>query len=389
MHYNRVLNLSLSEGQSVFLWGARQTGKSTFLKRHFPESVYYDLLKTDSALRYAKAPHLFREEILALEPSKLKYPIIIDEIQKIPALLDEIHWLIENTQAYFILCGSSARKLRHISTNMLGGRAWRFSMYPLVYPEIPDFNLLKALQNGLIPEYYQQDNPTRSLKAYVEDYLTQEIQAEGLVRNLALFARFLDAFAFSHGELVNYANIARDCGVDQKTVKAYYQILVDTLIGYYIPPFYKKSKRNHITSTPKFYLFDVGVAQFLQKNMIQTLSGIEAGRAFEHFILTELIAYSSYSEKHFDTTYWRTKTGLEVDFILKGGEIAVECKISKQVHAQELKGLIAFNEEFSPKRSIVVSQDPVARLLTLENKQAIEILPWKDFLSRLWAGEIV
>jgi uncharacterized protein len=387
--YNRLLNLSLPKGQSAFLWGARKTGKSTFLKAHFPQAVYYDLLKTDLTLRLSKAPNLLREEILALPLSNLEHPIIIDEIQKIPALLDEVHWLIENTNAYFILCGSSARKLRQISTNMLGGRAWKFSMFPLVTPEIPDFDLLHALQNGLIPSHYLQENAKRSLKAYIEDYLTQEIQAEGLVRNLPQFARFLDVFAFSHGELVNYSNVARDCAVDPKTVKAYYQIVVDTLMGYYVQPFYKKSKRDHLSSTPKFYLFDLGVAQYLQQNTVQSLMGIEAGRAFEHFIFTELHAYSATSEKDFDITYWRTKTGLEVDFVLKGGEVAIECKIGSQVRASDIKGLIAFGDEFAPKRNIVVSQDPTARRLIVEGHAPVDILPWKDFLSRLWAGEII
>lgn len=389
MLYHRILNLPLPKGQSAFLWGARKTGKSTFLKAHFPEAVYYDLLKTDLTLRLGKAPHLLREEVLALPASALEQPIIIDEIQKIPALLDEVHWLIENTAAYFILCGSSARKLRQISTNMLGGRAWKFSMFPLVTPEIPDFNLLRALQQGLIPSHYQQEDTSRSMKAYIEDYLTQEIQAEGLVRHLPQFARFLDVFAFSHGNLVNYANVARDCGIDQKTVKSYYQIVVDTLLGYYVEPFYKKSKRDHLSATPKFYLFDVGVAQYLQQNTIQALVGVEAGRAFEHFILLELMAYASYSEKQFDITYWRTKTGLEVDFVLKGGEVAIECKISAQVHASDVKGLLAFGDEFSPKRSIVVSQDSVARRLVLDNHLLIDILPWREFLTRLWTGEIL
>jgi predicted AAA+ superfamily ATPase len=387
--YNRLLALSLPKGQSAFLWGARKTGKSTFLKAHFPGSVYYDLLKTDLTLRLSKTPSLLREEILALPPSAFEQPIIIDEIQKIPALLDEVHWLIENTPAYFILCGSSARKLRQISTNMLGGRAWKFSMFPLVFPEIPDFNLLHALQNGLIPSHYQQETAKRSLKAYIEDYLTQEIQAEGLVRNLPQFARFLDVFAFSHGDLVNYSHVARDCAVDSKTVKAYYQIVVDTLMGNYVQPFYKKSKRDHLSSTPKFYLFDVGVAQYLQQNTLESLKGIEASRAFEHFIFTELHAYAVYSEKDFDITYWRTKTGLEVDFVLKGGEVAIECKSSSQVRASDIKGLIAFDEEFSPKRNIVVSQDLSARRLMLDNHSPIDIMPWREFLSALWAGELI
>lgn len=388
MDYERRLALCLKRGQSAFLWGARKTGKSTYLKRKFPHSQYYDLLHTDLFLRLSKSPSLLREEILAISSSALEYPIIIDEIQKVPALLDEVHWLIENTKAYFILCGSSARKLRQVSTNMLGGRAWRFSMYPLVFCEIPEFNLLKALQNGLIPQHYQQDDASRSMKAYIEDYLIQEIQAEGLVRHLEKFSRFMDVFAFCHGELLSYTNIARDCGIDGKTVKAYFQILVDTLLGYYVYPFHQKSKRDHLSETPKFYLFDIGVAQYLQKNHINQLAGIEAGRAFEHFIFTELMAYSHYSEKYFDIHFWRTNSGLEVDFILGSGEIAIECKISQQVHASDIKGLFAFCKDYHPKKAIVISQDVRARQLS-SDEGAINIMPWQDFLTRLWAGEII
>jgi predicted AAA+ superfamily ATPase len=389
MNYKRRLVLDITPGQSAFLWGARKTGKSTYLKARFPASKYYDLLLTDLFLSLSKSPSLLREEILALPDAALKHPIIIDEIQKIPALLDEVHWLIENTDAYFILCGSSARKLRRVSTNMLGGRAWRFTMYPLVYCEIPDFDLLQALRNGLIPEHYNQENATRSTRAYIEDYLIQEIQIEGLVRNLEKFARFMDVCAMSHGELLNYTNIARDCGVDAKTVKAYYQILVDTFVGYYVYPFYKKSKRNHLSETPKFYLFDVGVAQYLQKSRINQLSGVEAGNAFEHFMLTELMAYSHYSEKYFEIRFWRTSTGLEVDFVLGDGEVAIECKISTQVRASDIKGLNAFCEDYQPKKAIVVSQDSRARRLVSENHTPIDIIPWQDFLTRLWAGEII
>jgi predicted AAA+ superfamily ATPase len=206
---------------------------------------------------------------------------------------------------------------------------------------------------------------------------------------LEKFARFMDVCASSHGELLNYTNIARDCAIDAKTVKAYYQILVDTLIGYFVYPFYKKSKRNHLSETPKFYLFDVGVAQYLQKIQIHQLSGIEAGNAFEHFIFTELMAYSYYSEKYLDIRFWRTSTGLEVDFILGAGKVAIECKIDSRVHASDVKGLYAFCEDYHPEKAIVVSQDVSARRLVTGHHTPIDIIPWQDFLTRLWAGEII
>lgn len=387
--FKRWLKLVLPPGQSAFLWGARKTGKSTYLRDHFPQSVYYDLLKSDLYLHFVKAPHLFREEILALTPKELKTPVIVDEVQKIPQLLDEIHWLIENTQASFILCGSSARKLKREASNLLGGRAWRFSFYPLVYPEIPDFDLLRALSHGLIPSHYLAQDVKRFFRAYIEDYLTYEIQAEGLVRSLPAFARFLDALALTHGELTNFTNVARDCAIDAKTVKEYYQILVDTLLGYFIYPYHKKVGRDIITATPKFYLFDVGVANMLAKNQPTRLAGIEAGKAFEHFILMELIAYRGLTEKDYDITFWRTKTGFEVDFVLGKAQVAIEVKIANKISSSELRGLQAFVEEHQPKQAIVVCQEPRMRKIVLSQQRHILVVPWKRFLEMLWSGEII
>lgn len=382
--YKRYLKMDLPTGQSAFLWGARKTGKSTYLHEHFPASTYYDLLKSDLFLRFAREPHLFREEIISLSDEEIyNRPIIIDEVQRIPMLLNEIHWLIENRKAYFILCGSSARKLRQIGVNMLGGRAWRFQFFPLAFPEITDFDLLKTLRFGTIPAHYISSQPEKSLQAYVEDYLTQEIKAEGLVRDLPDFARFLDAIGFSHGEMINHTNIARDVGVSAYTVKEYFQILVDTLLGYYVFPFKKHVKRDIISSVPKFYLFDIGVANFLGKKAIVSLKGPEAGRALEHFIFLELVAYRAYAEKRFDINYWRTKTGLEVDFIVDG--LPIEVKISETVRDTELKGLRAFCEEHQPKQAYVVSLDPRPRRISNQ----ILILPCEEFLRRLWAGEII
>ena len=321
---------------------------------------------------------------------QLSHPIIIDEIQKIPELLNEVHWLIENTKSQFILCGSSARKLKTSSTNLLGGRAWVYHFYPLVFSEIPDFNLLKALQHGLIPKHYQASpaHIQNNLQAYIETYLTDEIRNEGLVRNLAGFARFLDVVGLCNGEMINANNIARDCGIDRTTVQGYYQILVDTLLGYYLYPFRKKIKRDIITATPKFYLFDVGIANYLSKQQISALKGAAAGKSFEHYILMELTAYIGLYKKRTDITYWRTKTGLEVDFVLGDAEMAIEIKISNQVHKQDLNGLIGFCEEHPNAQAIVISQDERARMLTVNDELVISILPWKIFLKRLWDGEI-
>ena len=391
--FQRKLVMNLPPKQSAFLWGARQTGKSSYLKKHFKESVYYDLLDTHEVARLIRSPYLLREEILATEKSKLTMPVIIDEVQKVPDLLNEVHWLIENTKTQFILCGSSARKLKTQSTNLLGGRAWQYHFYPLIASEIPNFDLLTALKHGLIPNHYLATDQYINdyLQAYVDIYLTDEIRNEGLVRNLVGFARFLDVAGLCNGEMINANNIARDCGIDRVTVQAYYQILIDTMLGYQIYPYRKKIKREIITSTPKFYLFDVGVANYIAKQNISALSGAAAGKSFEHFILMELMAYIGINRVRTDIHYWRTKTGLEVDFILGNAgdaKVAIEVKISDQVHQQDLKGLIAFCEENPKTQAIVVSQDKRPRILEINSKLSINILPWHIFLKRLWNGEI-
>ncbi len=388
-YFKRQMKLSLPHKQSAFLWGARKTGKSTYLAKRFPHSIRYDLLKSELYLKYTKTPNLFREEVLALSKDVLQYPIIVDEVQRVPLLLNEIHWLIENSEAYFILCGSSARKLKRGAANLLGGRAWKYHFYPLIFPEIPNFDLLKALNTGLIPSHYLSTQPNKFLKAYIQDYLTEEIKAEGLTRNLPAFARFLDSLAFSCNEPVNFTNIARECGVDAKTVKSYYEILIDTLIGYFLYPYNKKINRSIISSTPKFYLFDVGVTGFLTKRNINTLKGIEAGKAFENYIFMELTAYRGINDFNFEICYWRTKTGLEVDFILGQGEIAIEVKISDNVRKNDLQGLLAFIEEHKPKQAIVVSLDPKPRKLIIAKGIEILILPYNDFLTKLWGNDIV
>lgn len=380
----RLLKIKLPKGQSAFLWGPRKTGKTTFLRAAYPESLSYDLLQTDLFLEFIKRPFLLRERLLAVSPKQLKEPVIIDEVQKVPQLLDEIHWLIENRGLRFILCGSSARKLKRGKANLLGGRAWRYEMHPLVSLEVGDLNLLRALNRGMIPLHYMQSEYRKSLQAYVRDYLKEEVFDEGLTRNIPAFSRFFDAMGYSHGELTNYANIARDCGVDAKTVKEYYQILVDTLLGTMIEPYKKRKDRNVIIRAGKFYLFDVGVAGAITHRRIPQERGEQFGKAIEHFILMELLAHRVYSELNYEVNFWRTKSGLEVDFILGQGEVAIEVKGTSRVDNADLRPLKTFIQEYRPARAFVVCNENAARL-----HEDIRILPWRDFLKMLWNGVVI
>ena len=380
----RILKFTLPDRQSAFLWGPRKTGKSMYLKTAFSKSLLFDFLKTDLFFDFSKNPALFREQVLAKEEQILKHPIILDEVQKIPQILDEVHWLIENKGLSFILCGSSARKLKRGQSNLLGGRAWRYEMFPLVSKEVGQINLLRALTQGLIPDHYLQENCQKSLKAYVQDYLKEEVFAEGLVRNIPAFSRFFEAMTFSHGQLTNYSNIARECAVDYKTVREYYQILIDTFLGTRIEPFKKRQNRQVITQAAKFYLFDVGVAGFLTKRHLEQERGEEFGRAFEHFILMEILAYRSYEERDFEIHFWRTKSGLEVDFVLGQGEIALEIKGSSRVERKDLRPLSAFCDELKPKKAFLICNEKEERL-----HGKIRILPWQNFLDLLWAKKIL
>ena len=380
----RILAINLPRRQSAFLWGPRKTGKSTYLAATFPNSLVFDFLKTDLFLDFAKRPALLREQLLAKDKGALKNPIILDEVQKVPQVLDEVHWLIENKGLRFILCGSSARKLKRGKANLLGGRAWRFEMFPLVTPELGELDLLKVLNRGLIPVHFLQDAYKKSLKAYVQDYLKEEVFDEGLTRNIPAFSRFFDAMAFSHGQLTNFSNIARECGVDSKTVREYYQILKDTLLGNFIEPFKRRQNRQVIRKASKFYLFDVGVAGFLTKRHIAQERGESFGRAFEHFILMELTAYNSYNEINCEINFWRTKSGLEVDFVLGGGEVAIEVKSASRVDNKDLRSLKTFIELCSPRKAIIVSNEKAERIVG-----NVSVMPWRIFLNDLWKGKII
>ena len=383
-HIERLLKIELPADQSAFLWGPRKTGKSTFLKKKFPDSLIFDFLKTDLLLEFSKRPFLLRERLLAKKEEVLEHPIILDEVQKVPQLLDEVHWLIENKKLRFILCGSSARKLKRGKVNLLGGRAWRFEMHPLVFAELESMDLLRALNHGLIPSHYLSEDYRKSLKAYTQDYLKEEIFQEGLTRNIPAFSRFFEAMGYSHGELTNYSNIGRDCGVDSKTVKEYYQILADTLVGRMVEPFKKRQDRHVISRAPKFYLFDVGVAGAITGRRLVAERGEDFGKAFEHFVFMELLAYESYNDLDFGIHFWRTKSGLEVDFVLGRGEVAIEVKGSDRVGGRELRPLIAFIDEYSPSKAFVVCLEKEERLC-----EGIRIVPWKKFLRLLWEGKVI
>lgn len=378
--FTRLQNFEGLGKESCFLWGSRQSGKSTLLKMYFPNAPYYDLLLADTYERLNRRPTLLREEILASNDCG---PVVIDEVQKIPHLLDEIQWLIVNKHIQFILCGSSARKLKRGSGNFLGGRALRYELFPLVSQEIPDFDLIRALNNGLLPRHYLADEPERMLRSYIGDYLKEEIAAEALTRNIPAFSRFLETASFSNGEVVNFSNIARECGVSSPTVKEYFQILVDTFLARFVPSFQKKPKRR-VVSAPKFYFFDVGVANsLLHRGRIMHGSEI-FGRAFEHIIFQEIVAHSHYSGQEYQISYWRTASGFEVDFILGDKEVAVEMKAVSEVQSHHLRGVYAFRQEYKPKKTLIVSLDARPR-----NIDDIHIMPWREFLHALWSGSII
>ena len=378
--YNRKQVFIGSEQESIFFWGARQTGKSTLLKTLFPNALWFDLLLSDEYERLSKKPELLREIILANRNVSL---VIIDEIQRLPDLLNEVHWLISNHNIRFILSGSSPRKILRGGFNLLGGRALRYELYPLISVEIPDFDLIRALNHGLLPRHYDSANPRKLLSSYIGSYLQDEIVAEARIRNVHTFSRFLEVAALTNGEMINYTNIASDCGISAKTIKEYFQILEDTLIGRYLPSFQKRPKRRVITA-PKFYMFDIGITNYLL-NRTKIEKGTELfGKAFEHFIYQEIYAHSRYSDVNYPMYYWRTASQIEIDFVLGDHEVAIEVKATDQATVRHLKGLKAFAEEYDVKKLILVSNDPLPRLV-----DDIEILPWKVFLERLWKDEII
>jgi len=375
----RLQKIDVPSNRSAFLWGPRKTGKRTLLKQQFAHACWIDLLDYDLFLSLSQKPTRLRQ-IVEAQASKT---VVIDEVQKIPHLMDEIHWLIENKGFQFILSGSSARKFRRRKGNLLGGRAWRFELYPLVTKELKKFNLEKALVSGLLPSHYLSRKSEMDLKAYVHDYLKEEIQVEALTRNLPAFSKFLQSAAITNGMLLNYSNAARESGVSVKTIREYYQILEDTLIGRLLLP-WKKSKKRRLIETAKFFFFDTGIVSALLNYRSITPGTREYGRAFEHFILQECWAYRHYSGLDFPISFWRTASGAEVDLILGDAEVAIEIKSSENV-GNSIKGLHLFHEEKKCRKSFIVSREPLPRKLN----STISVLPWHIFCEMLWRGDII
>ena len=345
---SRQFKLDLPKGRSAFLWGPRKVGKSYWIKHHCPDAIIVDLLKNDVLAEYLSKPQLLRERYANTDRL-----IVIDEVQMAPNLLNEVHWLIENKHLSFLLTGSSPRKLRRKRANLLGGRAWRYTMTPLCYPEIQNIDIEKIMTTGLLPSHLFSIDPKQDLRSYIADYLTEEIVAEAVVQNIPAFSEFLRVAALTSSALLNYTNIARETGVSAKVVRNYFQILEDTLLGYRLLP-WRRTNNRRLIETEKFFLFDVGVSNYLAARQPK-LHSAEFGESFEHFILMELKAYQAYKNPELSLHYWRTAAGHEVDFILGEMQVALEVKASSRVHAGDIKNLQVLQEECSPKRSIIIS----------------------------------
>jgi uncharacterized protein len=375
MVYERALQLPpLLARKSFFLLGPRATGKSTLVGAQLPDARIYDLLDDDVYSRLLRRPRVLGEELSDGGAGQL---VVIDEIQKLPALLDEVQRLIDKQGTRFLLTGSSARKLRRGGTNLLAGRAWSASLFPLTSTEIPDFDLLRYLNRGGLPAVHPSEDYAEELSSYANLYLREEIVAEALVRKVDAFARFLDVIALSNGEELRYQGISNDAGVPVRTVQSFVQILEDTLLGFMVPAFGATRRRKAITR-PKFFLFDVGITGTLaRRGEIRERSEL-FGRALEHFIALELRAYLGYRRRKEALCYWRSTSGFEVDLIL-GDQLALEVKATRQASEHDLRGLRALREEGLVKRYAVVSLDEAKRKV-----DGIEIWPWRAFVDALW-----
>lgn len=381
---SRQLDLtSLLSKKSCFLFGARATGKTTLVRTQLGEKcLFINLLRSTDYTRLLADP----SQLEAMIDAQKQKIIVIDEIQKIPALLDEVHRLIEEKKIRFLLTGSSARKLKRSHANMLAGRAWKAELWPLTSAEIPNFNLERALRYGTLPAIWTSEYPDEDLDAYVSTYLKEEIEMECQLRNLPAFSRFLKVAALSSGQLINYAQMASDAAVSETTLKSHFQILQDTLLGHLVEPFVETKKRKAI-ATSKFYLFDNGVKHMLAQTQALDRNSELYGASFEAFIAGELRAFLSYRRIKKPLAYWRSQSRFEVDFVI-GNQVAVEVKAAKTVTEKHLRGLAALAEEKIFDHFYLVSQDPVARTADVGSGRKALLIPWKEFLRRLWMGEI-
>jgi uncharacterized protein len=370
--------------RTFFLWGPRQTGKSLLLRTALPDAHRIDLLGANEFAKYQVRPESLREEVTAPGFDRRRW-IVLDEVQKVPALLDEVHALIEDHGLRFALCGSSARKVRRGHANLLGGRALRFELRGLTATELgSDFDLVKLLNTGYLPAVYTASDPRALLRAYCADYLKEEIAAEGWTRNLPAFARFLEVAALADGELTNFATIARDVGVSAPTVKGYFEILTDTLLGNWLPAYRARPKRR-IVESPKFYWFDVGVVNVLAHRRDLEPGGAMFGKAFENWVHQELAAHRAYRDPELELSFWRLSTGVEVDFVCGPMACAIEAKAAERVTADHLRGLRELRRDHPELgRAVVVSLERVPR----RTEDGIDILPVDRFVEELAAGAL-
>jgi uncharacterized protein len=380
--FKRALHLPASGTATFFLWGPRQTGKTTLLQAIYPDALWIDLLKADEFRRYIQNPEFLREELAVRESVR---QVVIDEVQKVPPLLDEVHWLHERRKIRFALCGSSARKVKRGQANLLGGRALRYELHGLTAGEIgSDFDLNRLLNHGYLPKIYQSDNPRSLLNSYVADYLKEEVAAEGLVRNLPVYSEFLNMAALSDAELVNFSTIARDCGVSSPTIKGYFQILEDTLLGRWLPAYTRRPKRR-VIAAPKFYFSDVGVVNHLARRGDLQPGSELYGKAFENWVFHELSAHNAYSSAFAKLAYWRLPSGIEVDFIVNDMELAIEAKAATKVTPDHLKGLREVARDHRAiKQRIIVCLERTSR----RTDDGIWILPPNKFIDRLGSGDL-
>ncbi len=380
--YDRVIKLPPKPRHSFFLWGPRQVGKSFELRRRYTDAVVINLLKSEEFADYQSSPQLLRQRAIQ---NKWTF-VIIDEIQKVPQLLDEVHYLIEEHRIVFGLCGSSARKIKSNHANLLGGRALRFEMNGLVSVEFGEaFDLNRLLQRGFIPSIYDSEQYSQLQKSYCSDYLKEEIFAEGLVRKLSPFSRFLEISALGDTEVVSFETIARDCGVSSPTVKSYYSILSDTLVGRFLPAYTFRPKRR-ITMSPKFYFFDVGIVNYLSQRGDVLPKSAAYGKAFENWIHHEIVGWIEYHQRSETLSYWQLSHGIEVDFIVGHMLCAIEAKATDRVRSDHLKGLRELGKDHpEAKRRMVVSLEATSRKL----EDGIEIMNVDDFLKELWEDRIL
>lgn len=374
--YPRLFNLAGVRNESIFLFGPRGTGKTSWIKANLPNALYLDLLASDTYKDLVANPARLENMI----PPDFQNWVVIDEVQKIPELLNEVHRLIEAKKLQFLLTGSSARSLKRKGVNLLAGRALNFRMHPLTCLEMQaDFSLEKALKYGMLPQVYMSDLIERYLDTYITTYLREEVLQEGIARNITEFARFLEIASFSQGEVLNYSEVAREAAIPAKIVSDYFGVLEDLLIGFRLPVFSKRSKRKLI-SHQKFYYFDTGVYRAIRpKGPLDTSDEID-GPALETLFLQHLKAFNDYFDLKYQLYFWRTSSQLEIDFIAYGekGLLAFEVKRKQKISTKDLTALNAFAEDY-----------PMAKLYLLYGGQReeyygnIHVIPFEKALLQL------